>query len=189
MKRRIITLGGLPGSGKSTVRKILAEQLGYDTFSTGEFVREMAHKKKMTLEELGERMSKDSTIDLFIDEKLKEINEHGDKCVVDAHLAFYFVPRGFNVYLNISREKAAERILEDAHSESRIKGGEIMDTLAEARKHTEWRIQNNIERYERLYGINPYQEALYEFCVDAEKSSPEKIAAEIISAYRHWLEE
>ena len=187
MKKHIIALGGPPVSGKSTVRKILAEKLGYKTFSTGGFIRELAYNRQLSLEEFNTLMMKDSSIDVSVDEKLKHINDHEDNYVVDAHLAFHFVPDGFSVYLKISPEKAAERIYNDSQSESRIKSGEVMQSIDEARDHIKWRIQNNIERYEQLYGINPYKAEQYMFCVDAEKHTPEQTADIIIEAYTKWL--
>ena len=188
MKKRIITLGGLPGSGKTTIRKMLAEQLGYKTFSTGEFVRNMAAENKVSLEEFNRHMVEDRSIDIFIDEKLKGLNESDEAYIVDAHLAFHFIPNGFSAYLKISPEKAAERIFKDAHSAARIRSGEVMETLDAAKKHTDWRIQNNIERYEKLYGINPYDESQYDFCVDSENKEADKVASIIIEAYQKWLE-
>ena len=43
-KANIITISGALGSGKSTVMKLLAADLGYDTYSTGAAQRKIALK-------------------------------------------------------------------------------------------------------------------------------------------------
>ncbi|HII15831.1 MAG TPA: AAA family ATPase, partial [Nanoarchaeota archaeon] len=37
-----ITIGGVPGAGKSTVAKLIAEKLGYKSYSMGAIRREIA---------------------------------------------------------------------------------------------------------------------------------------------------
>ena len=189
MKKHIITLSGFPGSGKSTVKKILADKLGYKTFSTGGYVRDMAYEAKLTLAEFQKIMDKDDSIDHKVDEKLKEINNGEEKYIVDAHLAFRFVPNGFNIFLTVSPEGAAKRIFNDAQSESRIKSGEVMESVNDAKKKIEERIQSNVERYGKLYDINPYDEGQCEFVVDTEKMSAEEVAATIVEVYEKWLKE
>ena len=54
----IITISGKPGSGKSTIAKILAEKLKLKHYSAGDFRREKAKKLCLSLEEfnkLGEK--------------------------------------------------------------------------------------------------------------------------------------
>lgn len=95
MKKHIITLGGLPGSGKSTIKRILADMLDYQTFSTGDFVRDMAYERNLSLEEFNELIRHDKTLDLLIDDRLKHIETEEDNFIIDSHLAFHFVPSGF----------------------------------------------------------------------------------------------
>ena len=48
----IITISGTPGSGKSTVAKMIATKLGFKHYSTGDFMRQMAKERGISLEEL-----------------------------------------------------------------------------------------------------------------------------------------
>lgn len=188
MKKHIITLGGLPGSGKTTVRKLISDKLGYKTFSAGAFVREMAHARNISLDKLNSLIAKDKSLDENIDDKLEHINNNEDNYVVDAHLAFHFIPNGFNVYLDISQEKAAERIFNDADSILRKKSGDTMRSVEEACERVSSRIKNHIKRYESHYGLNPYIKEQYAFYINTENLPPVEIASKIIKAYNEWLD-
>lgn len=186
-KKHIITLGGLPGSGKSTVKRLLAEKLGYQMFSTGDFVRDMAAERNMTLEEFNELVIHDKTIDELIDARLKEIEATGDNYIIDSHLAYHFVPSGFSVFLSIDPKIAAHRILSDAQSPTRKKSGDIMHTYEEALERTKRRVQNHLVRYLKHYGINPYKEKQYHCVIETASRTPEEVAAHIEEAYNAWL--
>lgn len=188
-KKHIIILGGYPGSGKSTVKRELAQKLGYKTFSTGDFVRELASARGMTLEEFNEVIAQTKELDLLIDSELERIEAEDDYYIVDSHLAFHFIPSGFSVYLDISLDASAARIFGDKDAEIRIKSGDTMETLEEAKRRTEKRIQNHKERYHRHYGIDPYVPSQYMLSIDSERFTPEEIRDQILAAYHAWLPE
>ncbi|MBU0540313.1 AAA family ATPase, partial [Patescibacteria group bacterium] len=48
----IITISGVPGSGKTTVAKILAERLGMKFYSMGDLRGKMATERGLTIDEL-----------------------------------------------------------------------------------------------------------------------------------------
>lgn len=186
-KKHIIILGGYPGSGKSTVRGILAERLGYTKFSTGDFARGLAVSMGMTLEQFNEMVAKTKEFDEKIDAELIRIEKEENNIIVDSHLAFHFIPSGFAVYLDISLETSATRIFNDKHATVRIQSGDTMETLEEALERTKKRIKNHEERYLRHYGVDPYVASAYDHIIDSETHSPEEVADLIIAAYKTWL--
>lgn len=187
MKKHIIILGGYPGSGKSTVRTILAEKLGYKTFSTGDFARKLAIEMGMTLEAFNEMVAETKSFDEKIDAELMRIEAEEDNYVVDSHLAFHFIPSGFSVYLDISLQTSAERVFNDNKSDLRIKSGDVMETLEEALLRTEKRIKNHEERYLRHYEVDPYIPSQFDMTIDAERETQDVIAEQIVEAYEAWL--
>lgn len=187
-KRQIITLGGLPGSGKSTIRESLARRLGYKTFSTGNFTRHLAKERGMTLQEFNELVATDKNLDLLIDAELERIEKEEDKIIVDSHLAFHFVPSSYKVYFIISINEAARRIFHDVHAPLRVESGDIMPTFEETKERTIARIENHKERYMNHYGINPYEEDHYNLVVNTETHTPDEITEIIAKGYEAWLE-
>ena len=65
-----ITVSGLPGSGTSTLSKLLAECYDLELISSGEIFRRMARERGMSLAEFGARL-RDPSIDLDIDKTRK----------------------------------------------------------------------------------------------------------------------
>jgi len=186
-KKKIITIGGLPGSGKTTARTLLAEKLGYEQFSTGSFTRKLAAQRGMTLEELNEQIAGDKELDRLIDAELERIAKEEDEMVIDSHLAFHFIPEAFNVYLKLSPEVSAERIYGDRESTLRKESGDSMESLDEAVARTKKRIENHKDRYLRHYNLDPYEPSQFDLVVDTEKHSPEEVIDIVERNYRQWL--
>ena len=105
----IITISGEPGSGKSTVAKAIAEKLKIKHLSAGDFMRELAAERKMTILELTQKAEKDQSIDKEIDERTKKLAEQ-DNFIIDSRLAWYFIPKSLKIYLKCSADEAAKRV-------------------------------------------------------------------------------
>ena len=71
----IITISGDLGSGKSSVCKAINKEFGMKHFSVGDFVREMAAKRGLSLMELSKQAEKDSGIDKEIDRMTEELGK------------------------------------------------------------------------------------------------------------------
>jgi cytidylate kinase len=63
-----ITISGLPGTGKTTVARLLEKRLGLRYVYSGEIFREMAKKYKMSLEEFSEYCETHREIDEELDQ-------------------------------------------------------------------------------------------------------------------------
>ena len=82
----IITISGVPGSGKSTVAKLVAQKLGFRHYSAGDFMRDIAEKRRMSLLELGKAAEKDRSIDHELDRRTAELGKSEDDFVMDLSL-------------------------------------------------------------------------------------------------------
>ena len=69
----IITISGVPGSGKSTAGKSVARKLGYEYVSMGDFRGKMAMERGLTIDELNKLGEKEDWTDRQADEYQREL--------------------------------------------------------------------------------------------------------------------
>ena len=183
-KKHIITIAGKPGSGKSTTANLVAHELGYRRFSSGDFMREMAKERGLTLAEL--QAQNDPKNDEYVDQKLRDIGTTQQDLVIDSRLAFHWIPGAFKVFLELDFETAAHRIY--THQiEHRRTMGEIVESfdtfLSSLTTRFAWEQQN----YQKLYGVDPTDHGHYNLILDTSANAPEAVAHQIVAAYRDWL--
>lgn len=186
-RKHIITLSGKPGSGKSSTADRVAEMLGYTRYSSGDFVRELTHKKKMTLAQFNEMAEQNPGIDHEIDEELRKLREQND-IVIDSRLGFYWIPESFKVYLDLDPDVAIARIYKDANLNTlRSNSGEGTATMDDVIDQVEARVMNEKRRFKKLYGVNPYASANFDLIVDTSRHSPQTVALTVFDMYKKWL--
>src|SRR3990167_10028900 len=100
MKKQIITICGGLGSGKSSTAKKVAEALGFQHFSSGDFFRQVGLELGLSINEINKRAETDPKIDEMTDQKLRDLN-NADKIVVDSRTAYHWIPESFKVYLDL----------------------------------------------------------------------------------------
>jgi predicted cytidylate kinase len=184
MKKHIITLGGMPGSGKSSTGKLLAENLEYTRLSSGDFFREMAHTRGMTVEEINKAAENDPTIDHQTDEWIRAQGEK-ENIVMDSRTAFHWIPDSFKVFLKLDPHIAALRTYEHIKEVGRV--GQSAMSPEEVYKNTLKRIESERKRYETLYGIDYIDELQYDLVVDTGPNDLSTVVAIIKQAYKNWL--
>ena len=129
-RKRIITIGGKPGSGKSTISKRLAATLGYKHFSSGDLFRAIAREKNISVDAINRLAETDSSIDEAVDQKLREIGETEEEIVIDSRMAWHWIPHSFKVYLQLDLKVAADRIY-NAKNEDRFANEESAENAEE----------------------------------------------------------
>ena len=108
----IITISGRPGSGKSVVASRVAEELGLDHVSAGDFMREMAAERGISILELSRAAEQRQDIDREIDARTMRLARERDNFVMDARLGWHFIPDSIKVFLEVDPAVAARRIYE-----------------------------------------------------------------------------
>ncbi len=186
-KKHIITISGKPGSGKSSTADRVAEMLSYTRYSSGDFVRDITHKKKMTLTEFNNLAEKNPEIDHQIDEELRKLRDNND-IVIDSRLGFYWIPESFKVYLDLDPDVAIARIYKDAtFNTNRSDSGEGTNAMSEVMDEVEDRLQNERRRFKKLYNINPYNAENFDLIIDTSRHSPQTVALTVYDTYKKWL--
>lgn len=175
----IITISGNPGSGKSTVAKILAQKLNLKHYSTGGFMREMALKRKISLAELGKIAEKDRSIDRELDNWQINLGKTDDDFVIDARIGFHFIPESVKIFLAADLKTRAERILKDVEIK-KLRKEETVKDVDDAMRQMREREKSETTRYLKYYNVNPYDQKHYDLVVDTTKITAELAAKKII---------
>ena len=171
----IITISGKAGSGKSTIAKLLSEKLNLKHYSIGDLMRVMATEKELSLLEFNKLAEKDSSIDLELDNKLKDLGKTKDNFVVDGRLTAFFIPHAqVKVFLDADDEVRAQRILNDRRQHE--KSESLKETIANIKKREE----SEKKRYQKYYGVNYLDKKLYNHIIDTSNMAPNEVVNKII---------
>lgn len=159
----IITISGIPGSGKSTVGKILAQKLGYKYLSMGDLRGEIALKHNLTIDELNKIGETESWTDTETDEYQKNLGVTSDNLIVEGRLGFHFIPHSFKIFLDVNTKEAAKRALQSMDSrpdEKRPKD------VIEAEKNLISRLESDKKRYLKYYQIDYTEPSNFDLFLD-----------------------
>ena len=171
----IISISGRPGSGKSAVAVRVAEALGKRHVSAGDFMRELASERGLTILEFSRTAEDRETIDNEIDARTVRLAEESDDFVIDARLGWHFIPRSFKVFLEVTPEVAARRIY------GARRGTETENvTLEETLLAIEERTESERRRYQKYYGLDYADHSQYDLVVDTSTLGIEEVVQAIL---------
>ena len=183
-KNMHITLTGNLGSGKSTISRLLEEQYGYEIFSTGTVIRRIAAEHNVSVLEMNKLMEADHQYDHMIDDTTARISkENPDKNILfDSRLAWNFVEKSFKVFLSVSLDVAAKRVMGD------VRRGEVeaYTSFEEARQQLRDRAATEDRRYRDIYGIEYFDYSNYNLILDSTDCTPEILAEILIEEARAY---
>jgi CMP/dCMP kinase len=170
-----ITISGRPGSGKSAVASGVAESLRLRHVSAGDFMREMAAERGMTILELSRSAEAGDAIDREIDERTVRFAQGDADFVMDARLGWHFVPDSFKVFLDVRPEVAARRVY-TAGRGTEHENVSLEDTLTAIGARTE----SERKRYLNYYGLDYTIHDHYDLVVDTSDLTLDEVVREIL---------
>lgn len=188
MKKEIITIGGSPGSGKSSTADLVAKALGYQRFSSGDFMRNIALERGISVNELSVKAENDDSIDKSIDAEVQKAGKM-QKIVIDSRLAFHWIPDSFKVYLDLPPEIAKERIANNLKTNKLRQESEGRAGVEEIYKKITERLESEKKRYWELYQVDHTDQKNFDLVIDTNKNNLKEVVDIIVSAYKKWLEE
>ena len=160
-----ITLSGPPGSGKSTLSRILSARLGLELISIGDIFRKCAHDRCMSLDEFGEIAKCNEKIDREIDEMQKKIAKERKNIIIEGRLSGFLVDADLKVWLKAPIEIRAERIAKREHK-----------SVAKAMEETSVREECERDRYKKYYCIDVNDLTVYDIVIDSSRWSAQEIS-------------
>lgn len=162
----IITISGVPGSGKSTVGKLIAQKLNYHYVSMGDMRGEIAKRHNLTIDELNKLGEKEGWTDQKIDEYQKTLGQEKDNLVVEGRLSFYFIPHSYKIFLDVEIKEAARRALENRAERLDEK---LPATLEETIPQLQERLKSDKNRYQKYYGVDYTSPTNFDLFLDTTK--------------------
>jgi CMP/dCMP kinase len=157
-----VTVSGLPGSGTTTISRLLAEYYELELISSGEVFRRIAKEKGMSLTEFGAMAEKDPSIDLAIDKNQRAVIHSQENMVLESRLAGHMakdVPTVLKIWIKAPLPVRVKRILRREKSVSFEK--EFEKTIQ--------REKSESLRYMNYYNIDIADLSIYDIVIDSEK--------------------
>ena len=172
----LITISGLPGSGKTTVARLVAETLGLEHVYAGDIFRKQAEAAGLSLEEYARRAETDHSIDRRLDDVLRARAAHGN-AVLEGRLAAFMAEeagvRALRVFLDAPEPVRAERI-------AGREGGDTDERL----RQIQTREASDARRYREIYGVDYHDPRRYDLVLHTDGREPEELAAAIVARAR-----
>ena len=164
-----LTIGGPPGSGKTTLARVLSQKTGMEIVYAGEIFRKMAEERGVSLEDFGKMAEEDESIDRALDERMLEIARERDDIILDGRLTGYLTKKhdipAFRVYVTAEFPVRVERIAGREEKDKKTVEREIL-----TREESEYR------RYMKYYGFDIRDTSIYDIVIESDKMSPEAMA-------------
>lgn len=177
----IIVISGKPGSGKSTVAKKLALKLKLPRISAGDFQRQLAKERGITITELGELEKKDSSLDKLVDQKMMGYAKTHNDFVIDTWLGAKFIPQGFKIFLDGDETARAKRIFSDSQNQLRKKTTKVYQNLDEVIADINERDTCNRNRWYKFYNFSYDDPKHYDLVVDTTNISADQVVEKILA--------
>jgi len=170
----LITISGLPGSGKTTVARLVAQALGLEHVYAGDIFRRQAEAHGLTLEQYARRAESDHSIDRALDAQMRRRAAQGS-AVLEGRLAAFMADAAavpaLRVFLSASEAVRATRIVGR-------EGGDPKERLREIQA----REDSDARRYREIYGFDYHDPARYDLVLDTDGRDPDEVARTIVEA-------
>ena len=172
----LITISGLPGSGTTTVSRLVASALHLDRVPGGEVFRELAAESGMSLAEFGEHAQHHPEIDRELDDRLTARAREGS-CVIESRLAGWLATRAgvvaVRVWVDCDDEVRAARVAERDGTTAEQALGDNADRAA--LEHA---------RYLAVHGIDLDDRSAYDLVLDSTSTSAQTLADQVVERAR-----
>lgn len=179
----IVTIGGPPGSGKTTTAELYAKTRGCVLVSGGRIFREMAAERNLDVTAFGAYAEEHHEVDRQLDAKVlgavRSAGREGRDVTVDGRIQAYLLAReGLRAFAVLITAPIDVRIRRVAQREGTAPERAKEDVL---KREASERV-----RYADVYGINLDDTTLFDLAIDSSEVSPEAIVERIRKGVEAW---
>ncbi|WP_406534119.1 (d)CMP kinase [Methanobrevibacter sp.] len=162
----IITIGGLAGTGTTTLAELLSEKLDIPYISAGFVFREMAAEKGMSVLEFSEFAEGNDDIDKEIDRRQAEKAKSADNLIVEGRLSAFFVDNAdLKLWLITPFDVRSKRIADREEKSVDVAKEEIIT-----------REKSEALRYKEIHNIDISNMDIYDLIINTDSFNPESIS-------------
>jgi CMP/dCMP kinase len=176
----IVTVGGLPGTGTTTLCRLLHQRTGLPYTYAGQIFRDEAARRGMDLAAFGALCETDPAVDRSLDDQQIRLMQtsatpDGPGLILEGRLSGLLAKReaipAFAVWVTCEESERIRRIVDRD-------GGDIATQTARTRE----REASEAARYRQYYGFDLRDLEVYDLVVDSTATSPEALADEVLAA-------
>lgn len=170
----IITIGGLAGTGTTTLAEKLSEKLDIPYISAGFVFREMAAEKGMSVLEFSEFAEGNDDIDKEIDRRQAEKAKSAENLIIEGRLSAYFVDNAdLRLWLITPFDVRSKRISQREDKSVDVAKSEIIN-----------RENSEALRYKEIHNIDISNMDIYDLIINSDSFDPESISEIIIQTLK-----
>lgn len=168
----IVTVGGLPGAGTSTLCRLLERRLGISYVYAGQIFRQQAAARGMSLEEYNELSQRDPSIDRALDDHQLALLRQGN-VILEGRLSGWLAHRNgipaFTVWVVCDDDERTRRLV--------ARDGGDPETQAAAAAD---RIAREADRYRRYYAADLDDLSIYDLVLDSTAATPQQLVERVL---------
>ncbi|MBQ2832551.1 (d)CMP kinase [Methanobrevibacter sp.] len=170
----IITIGGLAGTGTTTLAEVLSEKLDIPYISAGFIFREMAAEHGMSVLEFSEFAEGNDDIDKEIDKRQAEKAKSAENLIVEGRLSAFFVDNAdLKLWLMTPFDVRSKRIAQREEKSVDVAKNEIIT-----------REQSEALRYKEIHNIDISNMDIYDLIINTDSFDPQSISEIIIQTLK-----
>jgi len=182
----IITITGLPGSGKSTAADALAKQFNLKRYYMGGIRRDAAKERGLTLEEFNKIGESEDWTDKMVDDYQKKLGETENNFIIEGRTSFFLIPNSLKIFLDVDLKIGAERIFKEIQNSIEDKRNEgKFNSVEETLESLKNRVSSDTKRYQKYYKINVLDPKQFDVFLDTTNLN----AKEVIQILSKKIEE